>query len=145
MTPTPDIITFMHLSIMEYNGGLTIVVTEWQHGEKIILTSELCELLLTGNCESFLDILPLSECITPLALSIFIVCMHFCSHTGAKQTQFNCISSLPCRNKHNTPQIHCTALIYITFERKSVLQLQYCGHILRLCSLLLVPETTSFT
>ena len=57
MTPTPDLITFMHLSVMEYNGGLTIVVTEWQHGEKIILTSELCGLLQTGNWESFLDIL----------------------------------------------------------------------------------------
>ena len=41
LTPTPDIITFMHLSIKECNGGLTIVVTERQHGEKIILTSEL--------------------------------------------------------------------------------------------------------
>ena len=41
LTPTPDLITFMHLSIMEYNGGLTIVVTERQHGEKIKLTSEL--------------------------------------------------------------------------------------------------------
>ena len=49
LTPTPDIITFMHLSIMECNGGLTIVVTEWQHGEKIILTSDHSGLLQTGN------------------------------------------------------------------------------------------------
>ena len=47
----------MHLSIMKYNGGLTIEVTEWQHGEKIILTSDLCGLLEAGNLESFLDIL----------------------------------------------------------------------------------------
>ena len=54
-----------------------------------------------------------SECITPLALSIFSICMHFCSYTGAKQSQFNCISSLPCQNKRNTSNtMHCINLYY---------------------------------
>ena len=63
LTPTHDIITFMHLSIMECNGRLTIVVSEWKHGEKIILTSELCVLRQIGNWESFLDISNSMHCI----------------------------------------------------------------------------------
>ena len=123
--PTVDTITFMHLSFKHCKGVWKIMVRHREQGEKIQLTSDDCldhhALLQMGNWNSSCHS-GLSKCITSLALSIHNVYMRVCSHTGAIKSQFKCIAWLPCRNKHNKPQIQCTGMTYIVIERKAVSQ-----------------------
>ena len=122
LTPMPDIITFMHLSIKECNGGLTIVVTERQHGEKIILTSELfarCFKLEIGSPFLTSCSLWVHNTTSPLHFQHLNAFLLLC-WCRVVTIQSRLIAA--CRNKHSRPRIQCTAMIYIIFDRKSVLQ-----------------------